>query len=444
MISDHFTFQDGDSVPYRQMFEIVQRYVSAETPEAVNKPEQLPGVIERYLINRRAETNRPLPAVCADLAEDMGGVSAVLAKYLNHLPDYPTLEEINVNGWNSIVLKYTDRPDEWLEETFLSPRHARSIMEHMISRSRTGVLNENTPGAVSYIVEGVRNTVLTTPIVPKDVGVYASIRIVRPQSVSGERLLSGDELSPDMLELLVLFMLYGANMVFSGKPRAGKTALLNYLLSIAAKKHDVRIGTIEEGSRELTLRRFDGSGRPVNQVLSLLTRPSEKPESNFNPNRLLEYCLRYDLDYLIPQEMRSEEAYSAQETARTGMAVHTTIHCAHAKAAYPRIVTLCQQRSNELASTLLGYAVEAFPVSVHLKYMADEKRRCMEILEAEGTRGGIVKTRPLFRFAVKDNVRPETGVRVVGQFEQTGRLSGQLQETLLRNGAALSSLQKFI
>ena len=49
-------------------------------------------------------------------------------------------------------------------------------------------------------------------------------------------------------------MLYGANMVFSGKPRAGKTALLNYLLSIAAKQPDVRIGTIEEGSRELTLR----------------------------------------------------------------------------------------------------------------------------------------------------------------------------------------------
>ncbi|MFT9057716.1 MAG: hypothetical protein ABF449_14140, partial [Ethanoligenens sp.] len=110
MISDRFTFQDGDVLPYQRMFEIVQQYVSAETPEAVNKPEQLPGIIERYLINRRVETSRPLPAICADLAEDMGGVSAVLAKYLNHLPDYPTLEEINVNGWNGIVLKFTDRP----------------------------------------------------------------------------------------------------------------------------------------------------------------------------------------------------------------------------------------------------------------------------------------------------------------------------------------------
>ncbi|MFT9056988.1 MAG: ATPase, T2SS/T4P/T4SS family [Ethanoligenens sp.] len=444
MNTDRFTFPDGKNLTYWQMFELAQQYVSAENPQAARKLGELPAVVERYLINRRAEANRPLPEIAADLAEDMGGVSTVLARYLNHLPDYPTLEEINVNGWNSIVLKYTDRPDEWLEETFLSPRHAFNILARLVSKSRTGVLNETTPGAVSYIVEGVRNTVLASPIAPKDAGVYASIRIVRPQSVSGEKLLDEGELSPNMLELLVLFMLYGANMVFSGKPRAGKTALLNYLLSIVAKRRDVRIGTIEEGSRELTLRRFDAHGRPINQVLSLLTRPSDKPEQNYNPNKLLEYCLRYDLDYLVPQEMRSEEAYSAQETARTGMAVHTTIHCAHAKAAYPRIVTLCQQRSRELASTLLGYAVEAFPVSVHLKYMADGKRRCMEILEAEDVHDGIVKTRPLFRFAVKDNVKTEAGTRVVGQFEQTGRLSEPLQETLLSNGAPLLSLQKFV
>lgn len=444
MNTDRFTFPDGKSLYYWQMFELVQQYVSAENPQAAQKLDELPSVVERYLINRRVETSRPLPEIAADFAEDMGGVSSVLAKYLNHLDEYPTLEEINVNSWNSIVLRYNDRPDEWLEETFLSTRHAFNILARLVSKSRTGVLNETTPGAVSYIVEGVRNTVLSTPIVPKDAGIYASIRIVRPQSVSGEILLDGGELSADMLDLLVLFMVNRVNMVFSGKPRAGKTALLNYLLSIVAKSRDIRIGTIEEGSRELTLRRFDANGRPTNQVLTLLTRPSDKPESNYNPNRLLEYCLRYDLDFLVPQEMRSEEAYSAQETARTGMAVHTTIHCAHAQAAYPRIVTLCQQRSHELASTLLGYAVEAFPVSVNLQRMTDGKRRCMEILEAESVQNGIVKSRPLFRFAVKDNVQDKNGVRVIGQFEQTGRLSEQLQETLLGNGAPLSALRKFI
>jgi pilus assembly protein CpaF len=444
MISDRFTYTDGRTLDYPKMFDAVQQHVSIERPDAAHALADLPDVVERYLINQRVEANRPLPAVADDMAQDMAGDSAVLARYLEHLEDYPMLEGININAWNSIVLKYTDKPDEWLEDTFLSPRHAFNILNRLVSRSRTGLLNEATPGAISYIIDGVRNTVLCSPIVPEDVGVYASIRIVRPQSVSGEKLLDEEELSPDMLELLVLFMLYGVNTVFSGKPRAGKTALLNYLLSIAAKQPDVRIGTIEEGSRELTLRRFNEDGRPVNQVLSLLTRPSDKPEQNFNPNRLLEYCLRYDLDYLVPQEMRSEEAYAAQETARTGMAVYTTIHCAHARAAYPRIVTLCQQRSRELASTLLGYAVEAFPISVHLKKMKDGKRRCMEIVEAEGVENGAVKSRLLYRFSVEDNVQTDGGLQVIGHFEQAGGLSGQLRETLLENGAPLAALRKFL
>lgn len=444
MISDRFTYPDGRTLDYPKMFDAVQQYVSTERPDAAHALADLPDVVGRFLINQRVEVNRLLSAVAVDMAQDMAGSSAVLSKYLDHLEDYPTLEGININGWNSIVLKYTDKPDEWLDETFLSARHAFNILNRLVSKSRTGLLNEATPGAISYIIDGVRNTVLCSPIAPGDAGVYASIRIVRPQSVSGEKLLEEKELSPDMLELLELFILYGANAIFSGKPRAGKTALLNYLLSIAAKRPDVRIGTIEEGSRELTLRRYDEQGRPVNQVLSLLTRPSDKPEQNYNPNRLLEYCLRFDLDYLIPQEMRSEEAYSAQETARTGMAVYTTIHCAHARAAYPRIVTLCQQRSRELASTLLGYAVEAFPVSVHLKKMKDGKRRCMEIVEAEGVENGAVKSRMLYRYTVEDNAHTESGVQVVGHFDQTGGLSAALKETLLENGASLAALKKFI
>lgn len=444
MISDRFAYPDGRVLDYPQMFDAVQQYVSTERPDAAQSVTDLPDVVERFLINQRVEVNRPLPAIAGDMAQDMAGSSAVLSRYLDHLADFPTLEGININSWDSIVLKYTDKPDEWLEETFLSARHAYNILNRLVSRSRTGLLNEATPGAISYIIDGVRNTALCPPVAPKDVGVYASIRIVRPQSVSGEKLLEEKELSPDMLELLELFVLYGANTVFSGKPRAGKTALLNYLLSIAAKQPGVRIATIEEGSRELTLRRFDEKGRPVNQVLSLLARPSDKPEQNYNPNRLLEFCLRYDLDYLIPQEMRSSEAYSVQEAARTGMYVFTTLHCAHARAAYPRVVTLCQQKSHELASTLLEYATEAFPISAHLKKLKDNTRRCMEIVEAEGVENGVVKSRLLYRFAVEDNVQTEGGIKVIGHFEQMDRLSEALKETLLENGAPLAALRKFI
>lgn len=439
-----FTYPDGKTITYPELFEIVQQYVSTRHSDVGEKLDQQPKVISRFLINQRLTIPIDLIQLSNRLAQDMGGTS-FLSKYLDHLEDYPTLEEINVNAWNSVVLKYTDRPDEWLEETFISPRHAFTTFQRMVSRSHSDPISQTVPGSVSYIIDGVRNTVLCDPVVPKDVGVCASIRVVRPQSISNAGLINGDEMTSDMLELLVLFMKYKANIIFSGKPRAGKTALLNYLLSIVAQDPNIRIGTIEEGARELMVRSFDENGRPANQVLSLLTYLSDEPKANFNSNKLLEYCLRYDLDYLVPQEMRSYEAYAAQESARTGMAVYTTIHCNFASAAYPRIVTLCQQKSNELASTLLNYAVEAFPISTHLKLMKDGKRRCMEIVEAEGVENGHVKDRVLYRYQVKDNIQLEDGsYKIIGQFVQENSLSDRLMQSLLDNGAPMAALKKYV
>lgn len=122
----------------------------------------------------------------------------------------------------------------------------------------------------------------------------------------------------------------------------------------------------------------------------------------------------------------------------------TTIHSVYARAAYPRIVTLCQQKFQELTDTLLGYSVEAFPISVHLKKMRDGKRRCMEIVEAIGVESGQVKSRMLYRFSVRDNIRTEDRIKVVGQFEKTSELSDRLRETLLENSAPFAALKKFI
>ena len=97
-----------------------------------------------------------------------------------------------------------------------------------------------------------------------------------------------------------------------------------------------------------------------------------------------------------------------------------------------------------MASTLLEYAAEAFPISVHLKKLKDNTRRCMEIMEAEGVENSAVKSRLLYRFAVEDNVQTEGGIKVIGHFEQAGGLSEALRETLLENGAPMGILKKFI
>ncbi|MFT8888970.1 MAG: ATPase, T2SS/T4P/T4SS family [Ethanoligenens sp.] len=443
MITDRFIYPNGLLLTYDQMIRTVQQYVSTERASSAKTPKTLAPVIERYLINQRVETKRALSDIAVDMAEDMSGTS-FLSKYLNHLDDYPTLEEININAWNSIVLRYTDRQDEWLDESFRDPQHALDTINKLLSRSHSKRLTATTPGVVSYIVdlEGVRNTAMCEPVIPRDAGVYASIRIVRPNVVTGENILSEQELAPDMLELLRLFVKYRISTAISGEKGAGKTSILNYLLSLIDRNY--RIGIIEEGGRELSLRRFDKNGRLINQVLSLLTHPSSDPEENYDASRLLELCLRFDLEYLVPQEMRSAEAYGAQEAARTGTAVFSSLHCNNADGTYPRIVTLCQKASRELSSVLLGYAVEAFPIAVYMQKMPDGNRRCLEIVEADGTDGGKLLTHPLFRYLIEDNKENDGNIQTIGHFEQVGHLSDRLRDRMLYRGASKTQLQKFL
>ena len=63
---------------------------------------------------------------------------------------------------------------------------------------------------------------------------------------------------------------------------------------------------------------------------------------------LLDMALRYHPDIICVGEMRSAEAYAAQEAARTGHGVLTTIHSNSSQATWRRMVTLCK-RKHEMA-----------------------------------------------------------------------------------------------
>lgn len=445
MRTETYSLENG-TVTYSELFRQLQKKLVADRSVSLSGEEVnldvLAEVLERYMIRRRIKAPRELSEVAAELAQDMAGTS-VLAKYLDHLDNYPDLEEININAWNFIVLEFADGRHETLEETFLSPQHALDIINKIISRTHGQLINESHPGTDSYITESVRITAECWPLIPREAGVYASIRIVRPNSISAPQLLASGEYSPEMLSFLKLCVEYGVSLLIGGKPKAGKTTLLNYLLESIADKS--RIGTIEEGSRELSLQRYDADGRPLRQVLSVLTHPSATPSQNYDANRLLEFDLRYDLDAIVPQEMRSKEAHTAVESALTGAAVYSTIHSNDAEATYPRIVTLMQKTSMQPYDVLLSYAVEAFPIIVYLKQLPDKSRRCMEILQGNGVHHGRAECSTLFRYVVDDNVADRDGkVKVQGHFERCGVLSKRVARILLNNGAPRKLIMPFM
>lgn len=70
---------------------------------------------------------------------------------------------------------------------------------------------------------------------------------------------------------------------------------------------------------------------------------------------LLDMALRFNPDIAAVGEMRGVEANAAQEAARTGIAVLTTIHANSCEATYRRMVSLCKRAVDMSDDTLMGY-----------------------------------------------------------------------------------------
>lgn len=165
------------------------------------------------------------------------------------------------------------------------------------------------------------------------------------------------------------------------KTGSGKTTDISFLLNAADRSK--RIYTIEE-TRELDLFSEDENGFAQNRVIHTCTRPSDMDNADIDMNDLLRKALRFSPDIIAVAEMRGAEAMVAQEAARTGHTVVTSLHANSARKAYNRILSMCQMSGTAInTNILLGFVVEAFPIMVFKRQFADGIRRIMEIHEAK-------------------------------------------------------------
>ena len=141
----------------------------------------------------------------------------------------------------------------------------------------------------------------------------------------------------------------------------------------------------------------------------------------------MEFALTCDPDVVCVGEMKSAEAFAAQEAARTGHAVITTTHANSCKATYYRMVTLCTQKYDMGDKTLYNLVTEAFPIVLFVKKLEDNSRRVMEITECEILEDGARKLHTLYRYHVSETAVEDGKVKVAP-------ISASLQKRLLENG----------
>jgi pilus assembly protein CpaF len=430
---------------YSQVLTQIQNMISsnhaAELADILYKPGaemKIKSLIIRYINQNRlaVEGIDNISELTDRIYNDMSGVG-ILTKYIEN----EEVEEININGPASISVQYPDRI-ELLQDHFSSATECVNIVKKM-ARSGGKILDQSSPIGDSYVARGIRMSGAIEPCVDKNIGAIASIRKQRPAMITRENLITWGTATAEELDLLELCINHGVSLAIAGATSSGKTSDMGYLLE---QIRDKRIVMIED-TREINLYQHDESGRMIRDVVQMLTK---EPPNAVTMQELLKLSLRLHPEVLVPAEMRGEEALTAQEAGRTGHTVLTSLHANSALSAYDRILTMTQMAPDIRLSEnrLLRNVVEAFPLIVYKKRLADGSRKYMEIFEGLGVGpDGVVLGQAIYRFVVEGYERMETeagaALRVKGNHMKVGNLSKRLAAKLYEGGVPLAMVQYY-
>ena len=426
---------------FNSVLQEVQEYISSAyaaliTEGGEDSKEQLMRYITKYLQDRRIAVagmtqTELVDAIYSEMAE-----FGFLTRYIYA----DGIEEININSWRDIEVQYSDGRSEKLTEHFDSPEHALAVIRRMLHASGM-VLDNASPLVTGHLTRNTRIAAMKSPVVDEDVGVAASIRIVNRHNLSREDLLRSGTATEEMLDRLSVFLRYGISICVAGATSSGKTTAAGWLLTTIPDSK--RIFTIENGSRELELVREE-NGKVVNSVVHTLTRDSENERQRIDQIALVDICLRFNPDILVVGEMRGAEANAAQEAARVGVAVLTTIHSNSCEATYRRMVSLCKRAVDMSDETLLSYVTEAYPIVVFCKQLENKQRRMMEIMECEILPNGDRRYNTLFRYVITENHMENDKFIIEGHHAQINEISASLRKRLLENGMPNEELQALL
>ena len=443
-------YRSENTKQFSQVLDEVQSYISSKysalVVDGINNvgsgndevKKQVKRYIGKYLLDYRLSVEGMTQEELIDKLYTEMAEFSFLTKYI-----FGTgIEEININAWDDVEVQYSNGTTVKLDEHFESPDHAINVVRRMLHVSGM-VLDNTSPAILGHLSKNIRIAVLKTPLVDEDVGVAASIRIVNAQKLTKEDFLRSGTATDEMMEFLSFVVRYGASTTVAGATSSGKTTLTGWLLTTIPD--DKRIYTIENGSRELDLVKRDENGRIINKVIHTITRESEDEKKSITQDNLLDMALRFHPDYIVVGEMRSSEADSAQEAARTGHTVITTIHSNSCEATWRRMVTLCKRKyPNVDDNVILNLVTEAFPIVVYAKQLENKSRRIMEIMECEIKPDGERVYHTLYRYKITENRVCDGKFVIKGEHVKVNNPSPSLQRRMLENGASQEELDKFI
>jgi pilus assembly protein CpaF len=331
---------------------------------------------------------------------------AGLGPLQRHLDD-PEVEEIWINEPGRVFVARRGRSE--LTTTILSPGQVQELVERMLKTSGRRV-DLSTPFVDAMLADGSRLHVAIPDITRRHWAVNVRKFVVRAHSL--DELVELGTLTEQAARFLDAAVVAGLNVIVAGGTQAGKTTLLNCLLSAVPARE--RVITCEEVF-ELRV--------PLPDVVAMQTRsPNLEGSGEVRLRRLVKEALRMRPDRLVVGEVRQEECLDLLIALNSGLPGMCSIHANSAREAVTKLCTLPLLAGENVGHTFVVPTVaSSVDLVVHLSKDGSGHRRVREIVALPGrVEGDVVETADLFVTREGRLVRAEGYPPHRERFEEAG------------------------
>ena len=284
----------------------------------------------------------------------------------------PAVSDIMINGPSQIfvekkgLLPLTDARFASREALMAALRNAAQFVGKHI--------DEDHPILEGRLPDGSRLEAVLPPAAPD--GPAISIRRFFKETLTIERLIGFDALTPDAAVMLHGLVASKMNIVVAGGTGSGKTSMLNALSSFIPDGERV---VVIEDSRELQLQR--------RHVVQLEARPPDPwGKGAVSIRNLFKATLRLRPDRIVVGEIRSGEALDLVQAMTSGHGgCLTTVHATYPRDTLTRLETMCMMSDVEMPLVAMRLQLASgINILVQVSRQQDGRRKLTHITEVLG------------------------------------------------------------
>lgn len=315
------------------------------------------------------------------------------------------ITEVMINGPDNVFVEIGGKLTK-IEQGFESERQLEDIIQKVVGLAGREV-NQANPIVDTRLPDGSRVNVVLPPIALN--GATVTIRKFSKTPMTVEQLIKYGSITPDIAEVLDLFVKSKFNIFICGGTGCGKTTFLNAMSNFIPK--DERVITIED-SAELQI-------TGVSNLVRLETRNANASgKGEVTIRDLIKSSLRMRPERIVVGEVRGGEALDMLQAMNTGHdGSLSTGHANSTKDMLSRLETMVLQGADGLPLEAIRQQISsAIDIIIFLSRMRDKTRKTLEITEVVGYQDGEIVLNPLYVFEEDEDSRVD---KVSGVLKRT-------------------------